>query len=292
MIGDPKFMQQPGSFWALVRTLSEHLGYTNRTKKGEPKGSGALKIHTVAEQAAALKELDLDPTLVMAVDGTATELGLLLAEYFRYRADVLTKHVQSNLMNKDQAEALFTKEHKRLNPKCAIPMNKQKGEKQEPAYLTGLINMLVEEAIGDLPCNFNPLQLTTFTSNGIPLRTLARRVDGAFPSAVNPIAVWEVKEYYFTTTFGSRVADGVYETLLDGLELQELRLAAKVCANHVLFVDAHFTWWVCGKSYLCRIVDMLHMGLVSEVVFGREVLKRVPSLAASWARTYRARNQN
>jgi len=29
--------------------------------------------------------------------------------------------------------------------------------------------------------------------------------------------------YYYTTTFGSRVEDGVYETLLDGMELEELR---------------------------------------------------------------------
>ncbi|MGH9565995.1 MAG: DUF7687 domain-containing protein [Candidatus Angelobacter sp.] len=25
-------------------------------------------------------------------------------------------------------------------------------------------------------------------------------------------------------------------------------------------VDSAFTWWVKGRSYLCRIVDMLHMG--------------------------------
>lgn len=55
--------------------------------------------------------------------------------------------------------------------------------------------------------------------DGVPLWTLARRVEGAFPSPVNPVAVWEIKEYYYTTTFGSRVADGVYESLLDGMEL-------------------------------------------------------------------------
>jgi len=48
-------------------------------------------------------------------------------------------------------------------------------------------------------------------------------VDGAFPSTVNPIAVWEIKEYYTQQTFGSRIADGVYESLLDGMELEELR---------------------------------------------------------------------
>ncbi len=33
-------------------------------------------------------------------------------------------------------------------------------------------------------------------------------------------AVWEIKEYYDSITFGSRIADGVYETMLDGKSLQ------------------------------------------------------------------------
>src|ERR1019366_5521278 len=120
------------------------------------------------------------------------------------------------------------------------------------------------------------------TREGAPLRTLARRVDGAFPSTVNPIAVWEIKEYYYTTTFGSRVADGVYETLLDGMELEELENVAGHKVHHLLVVNDYFTWWDCGRSYLCRILDMLHMGLVDEVIFGREVLTRLPKLAREW----------
>ena len=79
--------------------------------------------------------------------------------------------------------------------------------------------MLIEAGIADSPCDYDPRALTTITRDAMPLRTLARRVDGAFPTAVNPISIWEIKEYYYTTTFGSRVADGVYETLLDGMEL-------------------------------------------------------------------------
>ena len=80
--------------------------------------------------------------------------------------------------------------------------------------------MIIESIIGERKCDYDPRELTTVTTDGFPLRTLARRVDGAFPSAVNPIAIWEIKEYYYTTTFGSRVADGVYETLLDGVFAQ------------------------------------------------------------------------
>ena len=97
-------------------------------------------------------------------------------------------------------------------------------------------------------------------------------MDGAFPGTINPIAVWEIKEYYYTTTFGSRVADGVYESLLDGMELEELLEHEQIEVKHYLMVDDYFTWWDCGRSYLCRIIDMLHMGYVDEVLFGNEVI--------------------
>lgn len=120
------------------------------------------------------------------------------------------------------------------------------------------------------------------TANGTPLRTFARRVDGAFPSVVDPVAVWEIKEYYYTTTFGSRVADGVYETLLDGMEIEELATSEGIDILHYLMVDSHFTWWQCGRSYLCRMVDMLHMGYVDEVLFGYEVIERLPKIVEGW----------
>ena len=117
---------------------------------------------------------------------------------------------------------------------------------------------------------------------GLPVRTLTRRIDGAFPSVINPVAIWEVKEYYHTTTFGSRVADGVYETLLDGMELEELNLSEKIHIRHYLILDDEFTWWQCGRSHLCRIIDMMHMGYVDEVLFGREIVERIPILVTEW----------
>jgi len=86
----------------------------------------------------------------------------------------------------------------------------------------------------------------------------------------------------YTTTFGSRVADGVYETLLDGLELEELRKEEGINVLHYLFVDDRFTWWNCGKSYLCRLVDILNMGYIDELIVGREVVERVPDLVKTW----------
>ena len=120
-------------------------------------------------------------------------------------------------MNADQARNVFTEHRKRLKPKYPIPMNKQKGNKKAEAFLTGIANMIIESETLGFEVDYDPRELTTFTHGSAPIRTLARRVDGAFPSTVNPVAIWEIKEYYYTTTFGSRIADGVYETLLDGM---------------------------------------------------------------------------
>jgi hypothetical protein len=151
--------------------------------------------------------------------------------------------------------------------------------------------MLIEANARGLSCDYDPRHLTTVTADHGPLRTLARRVDGAFPSAVNPIAIWEFKEYYYTTTFGSRVADGVYETLLDGMELEDLREHEGIEVKHYLMVDSHYTWWECGRSYLCRIIDMLHMGYVDEVLFGAEVMQRLPSIVKEWVTIAEERNR-
>lgn len=192
-------------------------------------------------------------------------------------------------MDGPDAAALFNDLKAKYEPSCPLPMNKQSGEKKTFAYLTGIANMLIEANCKGNVCDYDPRALTTVTKDGIPLRTLARRVDGAFPSAINPIAVWEIKEYYYTRTFGSRVADGVYETLVDGIELEDLKEREDIHILHYLMVDSYFTWWECGRSYLCRIVDMLHMGYIDEVLFGRELVERIPIIVEDWLRALEQR---
>jgi hypothetical protein len=189
-------------------------------------------------------------------------------------------------MNAERAREVFKECFDKFQPSFPIPMNKQKGKMKAHAYLTGLVNMHIEANAAGLSCDYDPHRLTMVKKNGLPLRTLARRVDGAFPSSVNPIAIWEIKEYYYTTTFGSRIADGIYETLLDGMELEELREHEGVDIKHYLIVDAYDTWWKKGKSYLCRIIDMLHMGYIDEVLFGFEVVERLPIIVKEWSEIY------
>jgi hypothetical protein len=276
MKADPKFATLPKSFWAAVRSVSQEVGYTIR-------GKSQVKIPTVGEIRRSFESLCLNPDRIGDAENP-TDLANMLLAYYEHRANILNNFVEPRLMDVKRARSEFDALKKKLKPSCPIPLNKQKGKKKTPAYFTGIINMLVEANSKGLPCDYDPRELTTVIRGGIPLRTLARRVDGAFPSTVNPVAIWEVKEYYYTTTFGSRVADGVYETLLDGMELEELREHENVKVLHYLMLDARYTWWDDGKSYLCRIVDMLHMGYTDEVLFGYEVVERLPELVKNWAR--------
>jgi hypothetical protein len=246
-------------------------------------------VPTLPEVRSVFDRLGLSVSHIASDEGDLEPLGATLFTYFEHRASVLNDFVRPNLMDKVAAEREFKRLKKRLCPTCPLPMNKQKGEKRNHAFLTGIVNMLVAASMQDAECDFDPRSLTTVTHDSMPLRTLSRRVDGAFPSVVDPIAIWEIKEYYYTTTFGSRVADGVYETLLDGMELEELERATGRRIDHVLFVDDKFTWWDCGRSYLCRIIDMLHMGYLDEVLFGREVIERLPELASEWLDKYQQR---
>jgi hypothetical protein len=271
MKADQRFLKQPKNFWANVRSLSQELGYTVR-------GTGKIKVLGIPEIVAGLKNLNLSAEHVVDIAGEPTVFGILLRNYFIHRAKVLNEYVRPRLMNKERAAREFAGLYAKFKPRCPIPLNKQKGEKKGEAYLTGIINILIEQSIGSGACDYDPRVLTTITHNGVPVRTLSRRVDGAYPSSINPIAIWEVKEYYNTKTFGSRVADGVYETLLDGMELEELFEHEKIEVKHYLMVDDEFTWWECGRSYLCRIIDMLHMGYIDEVLFGYEVVERLPAI--------------
>lgn len=281
---DKRFLKQPKHFWANVRSVSQHIGYTER-------GAGRIKVPTLQDIADALKEIGLKSLHVIDENGQPTELGSNLVAYFEHRATVLYDVARPHLMDAKKARATFQNLKKKLKPKCPVPLNKQKGTKRAEAYFTGIINMLIEANSKGFACDFAPMELTSVTVDGAPLRTLARWVDGAFPTAVNPIAVWEIKEYYYTTTFGSRIADGVYESLLDGMELEELREHERIDVRHYLMVDAYDTWWKMGRSYLCRIVDMLHMGYVDEVLFGAEVLDRLPVIVLEWVAIAEARER-
>ncbi|MDF2064949.1 hypothetical protein [Bacillus sp. Cr_A10] len=273
MQANPIFLGRDSSFWAYVKLISEQLGYSK---------NGAVISHT--KQAVISKFTFLKINIEEDVLDEALS-------YIEYRAELLNSH-EHYLMDAATAAKEFNKllEIFPVDTYTSnIPMNKQSGEKKQVAYLTGIVNILTESTIRkfadfhgleygkDIGFNHDPRSLSYVLSEDRKLEgIMSRRFDGAFPDVKNAHLIWELKEYYYTTSFGSKISGAVYETQLDGYEVKTIKEDTGVHINHVLIVDAHGTWWDKGKPYLCRVVDMLHAGLADEVLLGKEVFDRWP----------------
>lgn len=277
MLPFAEFVNLGRDFWANVKLVSERLGYTDRKTQ-------RLRSYTMEEIVGCFAEAKLSYSHLF--DQNALKpLGRQLLDYLDKRRDLIQNQVIPKLMNRTQAKKEFDELRQQLHPECHLPMNKQKGDKRHEAYLTGIVNMLTENILGGVRFADNPMGLTVFTDNGKLTRIFPRRMDGAYPDIVDPIAVWQIKEYYGTTTFGSRVADAVYETMLDGDQITDLKEKTGRNVEHYLIVDDRFTWADLGKSYLCRIIDILNEGYLDQAIFGREILTEWPKIVRNWLKT-------
>ena len=270
MKSDPRFADKGRAFWALVKLASETLGYSDRAARGSEE-AGRLRRHAVEDLA---KFATARGWMVAGEDLEGA------ASYIAYRAELLENEVRPSLMNREEAAAeyaaLLATRPTWLSHR---PLNKQ--GRGGTNFLSAMVNLVAERELDPHEFDDNPRALVELSKAGFLVHVLPRQMDGAYPSLVNPVAVWEVKEYYGTTTFGSRVADGVYETRLDGLEIKDLRADGDDVRNYVM-VDDYLTWWRMGRSYLCRLIDMLHEGLVSGLFFGRQVLSQWPEEVQSF----------
>lgn len=266
-----KYADKDTGFWAVVKYVSESLGYS----KG-----GKVNTYSSKDIETALRKNRLFVDQDQIAD---------VKDYLDLRAELLNGHVESCLMDAATAKIEYEKLSQIYSDEkflSKLPLNKQKGEMRQIAYFTAMINIIAEKTIKEfgkettgIGFNDDPRGLVyILDSERRLIGSTSRRYDGAFPDIINPLIVWEIKEYYYATTFGSRVADGVYETQLDGFEFKKIEKSTGIHIEHVYFIDAYRTWWTQGKSYLCRIIDALNIGLVDEVIVGREVLSRWPEL--------------
>lgn len=265
----PEFADEDEVFWLRARFIAEQLGYaTRKTRTNESR----------VKSYSSRDVLQLFDDFGYRITRREAERQ---SEYSKARADA-AESVKQYLMDANQARRAYEQVIQYACKRGITweemgieePWNKQKGEKAAPAFLTAMVDILTCDVLREYgySADYDPRSMLRFLNNGNELVDVSsRRLDGAVPSVENPFVVWEIKEYYYTTTFGSRIADGVYETRLDGFEIDRLMERTGFSPVHVLFTDSYSVWWDQGKSYLCRLIDMLNEGAVDLVYFGKEV---------------------
>ena len=122
----PEFRHMPTPFWAMVKYVSETLGYTIR-------GQGIVRTYSIDE-----------------IDRLLSQNGIVVGyetiesakQYFDMRANLLNHQVQRNLMNSEAAKETFERLyplHRDNDFKCILPMNKQKGAMKQVAFFTAIL---------------------------------------------------------------------------------------------------------------------------------------------------------
>ena len=122
-----EFRHVPPPFWAMVKYISETLGYTIR-------GQGLVRTYSI-------DEIDR----LVSQNGITVDRDTIVTakSYFDRRADLLNNFVSCNLMDADTAgEAFFHLYplHQNNHFLCKLPMNKQKGAMKQAAFFRTCIH--------------------------------------------------------------------------------------------------------------------------------------------------------
>jgi len=162
--------------------------------------------------------------------------------------------------------------------------NKQKEEMSHELYFNSAINFVFQKCIletdnGD-SFDYDPGVFPLITDNdNNPVYTMSRRMDGAYPSCVNPKVLWEVKEYYDNKTYGSRVNDSIYETILSGKECAEVKkLLSEYDIKHLVFFDGFYALGILGRALLLRFIDCFFQRLVDDIIVGSDIIDIWPTI--------------
>ena len=124
--------------------------------------------------------------------------------------------------------------------------------------------------------NTDPQRRAVWLANG-HLHVSARNLDGVVPGLLNPVLVWEIKEYWGKTSGGSKMSDAVYECQLVGLELREFERVSGEHVHHVVFLDGR-EQWARRKGDLVRFIDLANQGLIDRLIVGKQVAFEWPEV--------------
>jgi hypothetical protein len=249
-------------FWHVVRMLVDE---TRGRVLGEPEILPSL--HAAGTQASY--------GLVQYLS-TRPEMVPRLAEYTQFRA-AAADDLLAQARTEDEALADFAK----LSSEVVTKYGTQSADHHQSSRVMVQTIEVLTRAIcleRGLQVNVDPQKRATIISDD-HIWVSPRRLDGAMPSLLNPVGLWEIKEYWGGPGGGSKMSDAIYECQLVGQELRafEDRYGQHVC--HYAILDGALQWGS-RRSDLRRAVDLLCSGLLNELLVGREVLSEWPRIVS------------
>jgi hypothetical protein len=250
-------------FWHVVRMLADQI--SSRSKYSE-------EIST-SQIIPVLKSVKSS-----AADGLIGYLGEhpenldMLSRYWAKRREV-SEALLSLMRSEEEAKTDYATISDRALESYGVQIE---GYHRSSKVLVNTVDAVLYEECSKakVGVNTSPQSRAAIISNE-HIWVSPRRLDGAMPALLNPVALWEIKEYWGVTSGGSKMSDAIYELQLVGVELRTFEDDIGIHVNHYAIMDGKHQW-KSRKSDLRRAVDLLYSGLLDELIVGREVLTEWP----------------
>ncbi|MGW0708082.1 DUF7687 domain-containing protein [Streptomyces sp. NPDC002643] len=248
-------------------------------------------VRMLADQPAAQRKYadKISPTEIMNLLRSAeTAAADALVLYLNKREDVLQRLSAYWSKRREVSDAIFSLMRTELEAKSDYATISDQvlqsygvqldGYHKSPKVLVNTVDAIIyrECKKAGVSVNTNPQSRATLLADD-HIWVSPRRLDGALPDLLNPVALWEIKEYWGKTGGGSKMSDAIYELHLVGLELRMFEDEFNIHVNHYAIMDGQ-EQWQCRKADVRRAVDLLYMGLLDELVVGKEVLTDWPRI--------------
>ncbi|MGV9554545.1 DUF7687 domain-containing protein [Streptomyces sp. NPDC003522] len=250
-------------FWHVVRMLTDQPAAQRRYAHEMSPGQIMTLLHSADTPAADALALYLEKR---------EDVLWRLSDYWSKRSDV-SENAFALMRTESEARADYASISDQVLQSYGVRLA---GYHQSPKVLVNTVDAIVyhECRSAGMPVNTNPQSRAALLSDE-HIWVSPRRLDGAMPDLLNPVALWEIKEYWGKTGGGSKMSDAVYELHLVGLELRMFEEEFGIHVNHYAILDG-VEQWKSRKSDVRRTVDLLYMGLLDEIIVGSEVLSEWP----------------
>jgi hypothetical protein len=244
----------------------------------------ADQISARSRHAGAIAPADIIPVLesvnTEAADGLVLYLNRhqesveRLSAYWSRRREV-SEEILDIMRTEEEAKADYASVSDQALGSYSVQVA---GYHKSSKVLVNTVDAIVyrEKAAFEVDVNTNPQSRATMVSDG-HIWVSPRRLDGAIPGLLNPVALWEIKEYWGVKSGGSKMSDAIYELQLVGTELRMFEDEFGIHVNHYAIMDGR-NQWESRKSDIRRAVDLLYSGILDELIVGREVLTEWPRI--------------
>lgn len=264
-------------FWHVVRMLADQ----SATKRG--KYASAIEPHEIISVLQSVGT----PVAGGLISYLKNHDGVLdrLSAYWTKRREV-SDSILALMRTEEEAKADYASISDQMLQSYGVQLA---GYHKSSKALVNTVDAVVyrECKKSGVPVNTNPQSRAALISDQ-HIWVSPRRLDGAIPDLLNPVAIWEIKEYWGKTGGGSKMSDAIYELHLVGLELRMFEDEFDIHVNHYAIVDGRGQW-NSRKSDIRRAVDLLYSGILDELVVGKEVLTEWPRIVAECSALARLR---